>query len=181
MPYSSSSSGTTDRVRAAGGGVLPGSALPARSRVRTQRAAACPRHTAPWAVALHLRVSAARNFPPRSAPTPPVSPSTPALGPFGCSSRDRRPSLPGRHLSNSERYTWFFLAGLLFSFSWNNNNNGSGSAHKKPGARKELPGGATVGRQVQAVSSGGSGGGSDSSGASSGLWAALSGGTGRRV
>nr|XP_020762482.1 uncharacterized protein LOC110146141 [Odocoileus virginianus texanus] len=86
--------------------------------------------------------------------------------------RGRRPSLSGRHLSNSERYTWFFLAGLLFSFSWNN-NNGSGSVHKKPGARKELPGLATEGRQVQAVSSGGGGGGgsggSESSGASGSL------------
>lgn len=83
-------------------------------------------------------------------------------------------------MSNSERYTWFFLAGPLFSFS-RNNNNGSGSVHKKPSIRKELLGVATEGRQVQAVSSGGSGGGSDSSGASGGLWAALSGATGRRV
>lgn len=45
-----------------------------------------------------------------------------ALGTLGCSSRDRRPALPGRHLNNSERCTWFFSAGLLFPFSWNNNN-----------------------------------------------------------
>lgn len=68
-----------------------------------------------------------------------------ALGTLGCSSRDRRPALPGRPLSNSERCTWFFSAGLLFPFSWNNNNNnsGSGSVHKKPGARKESSGMAT--------------------------------------
>lgn len=65
-------------------------------------------HRPPWAVALDLRVSAASNFPRRSAPTLPSSPSTPALGPSGCSSRDRRPSLPRRHLSISERCMWFF-------------------------------------------------------------------------
>lgn len=103
-----------------------------------------PGHTtAPWAVALHLLVSAARNFSPRSAPTPLSSLSTLVLAPHGCSSRDRRPSLPGRHLSNSERCTWFFLAGLLFPFCWKNNNSGSGSACKKPGARKESSGMAT--------------------------------------
>lgn len=52
---------------------------------------------------------------------------------------------------------------------------------KGPVLGKNCWGVATEGRQVQAVSSGGSGGGSDSSGASGGLWAALSGGTGRRV
>lgn len=56
------------------GGVVPGPALPARSQFGMQGLAASPRHsTAPWAVALHLLVSAARNFPPRSAPTPPPS------------------------------------------------------------------------------------------------------------
>lgn len=56
------------------GGVVPGPALPARSRFGMQGAAASSRHTtAPWAVALHLLVSAARNFPPRRTPTPPPS------------------------------------------------------------------------------------------------------------
>lgn len=169
------------------GGVVPSPALPARSRFGMQGAAASPRHTtAPWAVALHLLVSAARNFPPRRPQLllPPFSAL--ALGTLGCSSRDRRPALPGRHLSNSERCTWFFSAGLLFPFSWNN-NSGSGSVHKKPGARKESSGMATgsggsrrsglpqVAAAVAAIAATGT------AAAAAALRAALSGGTGRRV
>lgn len=49
----------------------------------------------PGAVALHLRVCAARNFPQRSAPTLPPSPSTPAFDRFGCSSGTGDPLFPG--------------------------------------------------------------------------------------
>lgn len=67
---------------------------------------------------------------------PPLSPS-PALP--GTSD----PSLPGRHLSNSDRCSRFFSDGQLFTFSRNNNNNGSGSVHRKPRAKKESLGVAT--------------------------------------
>lgn len=169
MPYSSFS-GATDRVRAAGGGRRSRPRSPRAAGSGCRGAAASPRHTtAPWAVALHLVVSAARNFPPRSAPTPPsLLFQHSFLVPAGCSSRDRRPSLPGRHLSNSERCTCFFSAGLLFPFSWT--KSGSGSMYKNKTNKQKSP---VLGRNRRGwqqgaagpgVSLGGRRGGSDSSG-----------------
>lgn len=87
-------------------------------------------------------------------------------------------------MSNSERCTWFFLAGLLFPFSWNN-NSGNGSVHKKPSARKESSGMANgsdgsrrslqVAAAVAVIAAAGT------AAAAAALGAALSGGTGRRV
>lgn len=96
MPYSSSFSGEggTDRVHAAGGGVVPRPAVPARSRVPTQGAESLrPDTLSLWAVALHLRLSVARNFPPPGTPTP-ASQSALALGLSGRSFPHRRPLFP---------------------------------------------------------------------------------------
>lgn len=160
MPYSSSSSsGATDGVRAAGagGGVVPYPALPAHSRVGTQGAAASPRHTAPrlWAL-LHLRVCAARNFPPRSGQLllPPFRHAR--SGPPGLLLPGRRPSLLGRHLSNSERgvrgsfclVCYFpFLAIIMLMIV---------AVCVKSRCQEETAGGGNRGQRVQAVSSGGS-------------------------
>lgn len=84
MPYSSSFSGEggTDRVHAAGGGVVPRPAVPARSRVPTQGAESLrPDTLSLWAVALHLGLSVARNFAPPGTPTPPPSQHSPSVSP----------------------------------------------------------------------------------------------------
>ncbi|XP_058411711.1 uncharacterized protein LOC131414684 isoform X2 [Diceros bicornis minor] len=109
MPYSSSS-GATGRVRAAGGGVVPGPALPARSRVGTQGQRLLPDTPPPglWRCPLGLRRTQLSTT---QRPNSSFLPSNTAPGPFGCSCRDRRLSLRGRHWSNSGRCTWFFLAG----------------------------------------------------------------------
>lgn len=54
------------------------------------------------------------NFPPRSGQLL-LPPFNTRPGPPGLLLPGRRPSLLGRHLSNSGRCTWFFLPGLLFS------------------------------------------------------------------
>lgn len=181
MPYSSSSSslGATDSVRAAGGGVVPAPRCP-RAR-RSQRRGQRLLPGTPPPLGCGAGPSALR----RKQLSTTQCPNSSFL-PFNTCPWPQWLLLPGpttlssrRHLTISERCTWFFQAGLLFSLSWNN-NNGSGSVHKKPGARQESPGVATG-----AASPGGllrwQSRSSESSGDGSGLRAALSGGTGRRV
>lgn len=97
MPYSSSSSGATDGVRAAGagGGVVPYPALPAHSRVGTPGAAASPRHTAPRAVgAAPSGLRCTLTFHHAVANSSSLL-SALALGPLGCFSRDGDPLFSG--------------------------------------------------------------------------------------
>lgn len=112
-------------------------------------------HRPPGLRAPHLRVCAARNFPPRSGQLllPPFSARP---GPLWLLLPGRRPSLLGRHLSNSERCTCFFLPALLLPFSRNNNADGGGSVRKKPVPGRNGRGWQRGGRRVQAVSAGGS-------------------------
>lgn len=106
--------GGTDRVHAAGGGVVPRPAVPARSRVPTpQGAVSSPRHTvplgcgaAPWAFC-RSQLSTSRD-PDSSLP---VSTRPRSLRPLLPAPA---PSLSARHWSNRERCSWFFSAGVFF-------------------------------------------------------------------
>lgn len=94
MPYSSSSSGATSRVRAAGGGVVPGPALPARSRVRTQGQRLLPDTLAPglWRRTFGLRrTQLCTTQRPNSSSLSPTPPGVPLAAP----ARTGDPLFPG--------------------------------------------------------------------------------------